>query len=224
MMENFAYEPAILKKFSKHWSYLSDEYKIAWQKTQNDSNSVQPPEKLPDDLIDDIRRVRNAYSVNSELHQVFLAEFDFSIHELKSHDDAAKLDTTKLYNTLYKNITGIEGPEVFDGNFHWGHFVSIHVRSLHTSLLTIAVSQESTFRHLMGGYQGSYYSYHWSRVYCKDLFYTAFKKDPFSSEAGGRFRKIVLVSIPSPMSLRNRRPFADSSTRSPVVQRTSWRS
>ena len=44
----------------------------------------------------------------------------------------------------------------------------------------------------MGAYEGNYYSYHWSRVYAKDWFYFAFKKDPFSGEAGYKFRKTIL--------------------------------
>lgn len=124
MMENWAYEPAVLKKFSKHWSYLSDDYKTAWQKAQNDSNAVQPPENLPDELINDIRRVRNSYTVLTELMQVFLADYDLKLHELANHDDAAKLDTTELYNTMYKNISGVDGPEVLGEGYHWGHGVS----------------------------------------------------------------------------------------------------
>ena len=138
MMENWAFEPAILKKFSKHWSYLSDEYKIAWQKAQDDSNAVQPPEKMPDELIKDIRRIRNAYAVNEELRQVFIADYDLKLHELKTHEDAAKLDTTELYNVGYKNFSGLDGPEVLGEGFHWGHGVSNIMCSADCGVFTFA--------------------------------------------------------------------------------------
>lgn len=173
MMENWAYEAAVLKQLSKHWSYLSDESKAAWQKQQNDTNAAQPPEQLPDDLIDQILKGRNAYTSYSELLQVFFADYDLKLHELPTHDDAANLDTTEIYNKLFLDIIKVEGPEALGQGFHWGH-------------------KESTFHHIMSNYQGAYYAYHWSRIYCKDLFYTAFKADPFSADAGGRFRKLIL--------------------------------
>ncbi|EMF16047.1 zinc metallo proteinase [Sphaerulina musiva SO2202] len=173
MMENWAYERAVLKQLSKHWSYLSDESKAAWQKQQNDTNAVQPPEQLPDDLIDEILKARNAYTSYAELLQVFFADYDLKLHELPTHEDAANLDPTEIYNKLFLDIIKIEGPEALGEGFHWGH-------------------KESTFHHIMSSYQGAYYAYHWSRIYGKDLFYTAFKADPFSAEAGGKFRKLIL--------------------------------
>lgn len=124
MMENWAYERAVLKQLSKHWSYLSDESKAAWQKQQNDTNAVQPPEQLPDDLIDEILKARNAYTSYAELLQVFFADYDLKLHELPTHEDAANLDPTEIYNKLFLDIIKIEGPEALGEGFHWGHKVS----------------------------------------------------------------------------------------------------
>ncbi|USW49502.1 Putative peptidase M3A/M3B catalytic domain, neurolysin/Thimet oligopeptidase, domain 2 [Septoria linicola] len=174
LMENFAFEPEVLKRFSKHWSYLSDDSKAAWIEQQNATDVVQPPEKMPDDIIAEIRNSRNAYSSNGELGQIFLSTFDLRLHEPATHEDAEKIDTTELFNLLNVNITGVKGPEAQGQGYKWGH------------------PESASFTHTMTGYEAGYYSYHWSRVYCKDLFYTAFKGSPFNREQGGRFRELVL--------------------------------
>lgn len=44
----------------------------------------------------------------------------------------------------------------------------------------------------MSGYEAGYYGYLWSRVDGVDVYYSAFKDDPFSSKAGGKWRHDVL--------------------------------
>ncbi len=52
---------------------------------------------------------------------------------------------------------------------------------------------ESSFGHLMGGYDAGYYGYLWSKVYAQDLF-TAFAGDNLENpEVGARYRRDILA-------------------------------
>ncbi|KAF7187563.1 Saccharolysin [Pseudocercospora fuligena] len=165
MMENFAYSPPVLKMLSKHWSYLSPEFDTAWKKSHKD----KPPEKLPDNVIDNILRNKDAYNAYTNLYQVFYASWDMKIHETKSPKAAKDIDTTAEWNRIYTDyVKGIDTPSPA-----WGHL-------------------QSTFTYPMAGYDAGYYAYLWSKSYAEDVFYTAFKNNPISSETGIRWRRTVL--------------------------------
>ncbi|EME81925.1 uncharacterized protein MYCFIDRAFT_56517 [Pseudocercospora fijiensis CIRAD86] len=188
LMENWSYIPAVLKRLSKHWSYLSPEALKAWQKERTDAkkDTKQPEEKFPDDLIKQLILSKNAFTASYMLGQAFFSAYDYILHDPKSREDLQKIDQTVAYNKGYKDYSGRDGPEVLDPNipgnkevgagkgFAWGH-------------------GQTTFTHIMsGGYEGRYYSYTWALINAKDVFYTAFKKDPFSREVGAKWRKTVL--------------------------------
>ncbi|KXS99195.1 hypothetical protein AC578_3049 [Pseudocercospora eumusae] len=165
MMENFAYSPPVLKMLSKHWSYLSPEFDTAWKKSHED----KPPEKLPDNIIDKILRNKDAYNAYTNMYQVFYASWDMKIHEAKSPKAAKDIDTTAEWNRIYTDyVKGIDNPGP-----KWGHL-------------------QSTLNYPMAGYDAGYYAYLWSKSYADDIFYTAFKQDPISSETGIRWRRTVL--------------------------------
>ncbi|KXT15340.1 hypothetical protein AC579_10429 [Pseudocercospora musae] len=188
LMENWSYIPAVLKRFSKHWSYLSPEALEQWQKEQKDAgkDTKQPEEKLPDDVIKRLLESKNAFAAQGELGQTWLSAYDYVLHNPKSAEDLQKIDPTEEWNKGWKDYNRLDGPEVLDpaipGNkevgagkgWKWGH-------------------GQTTFTHIMSdGYDAKYYSYTWSRINAKDVFYTAFKKDPFSREVGTKWRKTIL--------------------------------
>ncbi|KXT04893.1 hypothetical protein AC578_3461 [Pseudocercospora eumusae] len=188
LMENWSYNPAVLKLFSKHWSYLSPEALEAWQKEQEDAkkDTKQPEEKFPDDLIKRLLESKNAFAAQGELGQTFLSAYDYILHNPKSKEDLAKIDPTEEWNKGWKDYNQLDGPEILDPNvpgnkevgagqgFKWGH-------------------GQTTFGHIFSnGYQAKYYSYTWTRINAKDVYYTKFEKDPFSREVGTKWRKIVL--------------------------------
>jgi metallopeptidase MepB len=45
---------------------------------------------------------------------------------------------------------------------------------------------------LIRGNDAGYYGYLWPKIYSADMFYTAFRDDPMSREAGWRYRRILL--------------------------------
>lgn len=50
----------------------------------------------------------------------------------------------------------------------------------------------SSSHHIVSGYDAGYYGYLYSQVFSSDMYYAAFKADPLNSEAGRRYRRIVL--------------------------------
>ncbi|EME86729.1 uncharacterized protein MYCFIDRAFT_30347 [Pseudocercospora fijiensis CIRAD86] len=165
MMENFASSPPVLKRLSKHWSYLSPELDQAWKKSHKD----KPPEQLPDETIDNLLRNKDAYSAYNAMYQVSYASWDMKLHEAKSPKEAKDIDTTAEWNRIYTDyVKGIDTPSP-----KWGHL-------------------QSTFTYPMSGYDAGYYAYMWSKSYAADVFYTAFKNNPISSETGIRWRRTAL--------------------------------
>lgn len=188
LMENWSNVPAVLKRLSKHYSYLSPEAKKIWEQEQIAAKkpTTPPPEHFPDDLIQRVLESKKLFAAGNELYQTFNAAYDQLLHNPKSPADLAKIDPTELYNREFKKYQQLDGFEDLDPNvpenkavgagkgFHWGH-------------------RQTTFEHIFsGGYGGKYYGYTWSRINAKDVFYTKFQKDPFSRVEGSRWRKIVL--------------------------------
>jgi len=85
MLENWGWEPKVLKKISSHY------------KTQ---------EPLPDDLIQ--RLVKSRY-VNAGLY--YLRQIFFATYDIKVHTDKDATDYTQLWNDLRQEISLVIGPK-----------------------------------------------------------------------------------------------------------------
>ncbi|KAI5305767.1 hypothetical protein KEM55_008859, partial [Ascosphaera atra] len=108
------------------------------------------------------------------LRQLHFGIFDMTIHEGKSQEQIKQLNASALYNALRRDISCLDGMDVFDGSpDDWAQ-------------------GQATFGHLMGGYDAGYYGYLYSQVYSTDMFYSAFKKDPMDKAMGRRYRYTVL--------------------------------
>ena len=171
MLENWCWTPSQLKALSKHYSTLSDDYYQEW-KSSSDSTS-KPSETLPDDLIQKLLKTKNLNGALFNLRQLHFGTFDMTVHEPKDHAEIENLKISELYNHLRKDISKLDGPEVFGEGDNWGN-------------------GQATFGHLMGGYQAGYYGYLSSQVYSTDMFFTVFKKDPMNHKEGRRYRHTVL--------------------------------
>ncbi len=80
MLENWAYEPSVLRRISGHYK--------------------NPSEKLPEQLI---KKLIAAKNMDSGL--VYLRQLFFSILDMRYHTARGKVDTTKLYDKLMKKIS-----------------------------------------------------------------------------------------------------------------------
>lgn len=172
MLENWCWTPSQLRSLSKHYSYLSESYKSAWQESASDS-AKQPTETMPEDLISSIVSTRHVNDALFNLRQLHFGIFDMTVHEGTSHDQIKSLEISELYNRLRKEISKLDGPEDIGKDFSWGN-------------------GQATFGHLIGGYDAGYYGYLSSQVYSADMFHSVFKKDPMNGKEGRRYRHTVL--------------------------------
>ena len=141
MLENWVWQPQILKMITALYSDRS--------------------KKMPDELIAKLvqsRKFNRAYGFNAQLL--------YSIYDLTLHQSPKDLDVTETYNSLYKQIMGLDP---LPGT----HF-------------------PASFGHIMGGYDAGYYGYLWSNVYAFDMF-TKFENGKLVSPVEGlNYRKIIL--------------------------------
>jgi metallopeptidase MepB len=171
MLENWCWTPSQLRSLSKHYSYLSSEYKAAYDEDFNAGH--KPSEAIPDDLIDSIIKTKHVNDALFNLRQLHFGIFDMTCHEPKSHEEVEAMKVSETYNRLRKEISKIDGPEALGARWDWGH-------------------GEATFGHLIGGYDAGYYGYLSSQVYSADIWYTSFKNDPMNGKEGRRYRHTVL--------------------------------
>ena len=139
MLENWCWTPSQLRALSKHYSTLSPEYEEAY-KESNTTNAKKPSETIPDDLINSLIKTKNLNGALFNLRQLHFGIFDMTIHEPKSHEAIEEMKISETYNSLRKEISKIEGPEVLGKGENWGN-------------------GQATFGHLMGGYDAGYYGY-----------------------------------------------------------------
>lgn len=137
MLENWCWTPSQLKSLSRHYSTLSPEYNEAWKLSKESSTTESPSETLPDDLIEKLLKTKNLNGALFNLRQLHFGIFDMTIHEPSSHEEIEKLEISELYNSLRKDISKLDGPEVLGEKDDWGN-------------------GQATFGHLMGGYQVSH--------------------------------------------------------------------
>jgi len=100
MLENWCWEPEVLKKMSSHY------------KTQ---------EPLSDDLIAKIIKSRYVNVGLYYLRQLFFANFDLSVH---NNSLAVNTDYTKLWNELREQISLVQGGEYKHGQGTFGHITN----------------------------------------------------------------------------------------------------
>ncbi|KAK6331058.1 hypothetical protein TWF718_003248 [Orbilia javanica] len=132
------------------------------------SSHYETGESLPDDLISALIKSKHVNDGLFNLRQLHFGIFDMRVHELTLPQDEG-LDSSATYNNLRSEIAGLDGPT--DPKFGQG---------------------QTTFGHLMGGYDAGYYGYLWSLVFASDMYFTGFKKNPMDPENGRRYRHEVL--------------------------------
>ncbi|KAI5289207.1 hypothetical protein KEM52_000864, partial [Ascosphaera acerosa] len=188
MLENWCWTPSQLRSLSHHYSHLSEEYAAEWRESQRkkqagtapaaaapaDEQPALPDLRIPDELIDKLVATKHVNGALFNLRQLHFGMFDMAVHQGKSHEAVEALDPSATYNALRREITQLDGMDVYDGSSDdWA-------------------DGQATFGHLVGGYDVGYYGYLYSQVYSTDMFYTAFKSNPMDSVTGRKYRYTVL--------------------------------
>jgi Zn-dependent oligopeptidase len=130
---------------------------------------------IPEEIVEKLNRSRNMLQGLFIKRQLVFAFFDMAVH-----GDRYDEPCDKLFNTIYKDITGFELDE--------------------------SISFPASFGHLMCGYDAGYYGYMWALVFAKDCF-TSFKGREIDPVIGKRFKETVLSYGSSRPSLDSLREF-----------------
>ena len=142
LLENWAWNPAVLKQISAH-------YKTG--------------EKLPDELINALVKSRHAGEASAFIRQNFLGQFD-----LEAHAAPHRVNTTRLYGKMMKDITGIPMARGTYPQASFGHIMS-----------------------LTDPYDVGYYVYAWSLVIAQDIFSRFEQEGLDNAQLGADLRKYI---------------------------------
>ncbi|PLW22002.1 hypothetical protein PCANC_04348 [Puccinia coronata f. sp. avenae] len=123
---------------------------------------LRKQEKMPAELVAKIIASRDVNSGLSNLRQIFFGMYDMFVHTSKE-----KVDLTKYWSQLRDEVSLLDP----DG--------------------TLAPGQ-SSFGHIVGGYDAGYYGYLYSQVFSADMYATVFSADPMSTASGTRYRREIL--------------------------------
>jgi len=127
------------------------------------SKHKETGESLPQEKVEALLKAKNVNEGLMMLRQVYLGTLDLAIHGEEPPADAPGLQ--KLVDELRPKVSLIENPA--------------------------GCNILRNFGHLMNQYSAAYYGYLWAEVLSADMFATRFEKDPFSTEAGMDYRKVL---------------------------------
>lgn len=142
LLENWAWSPQVLKSISAHY---------------------QTREPLPDEMIAAMIRAKNVGVPSAFIRQNFLGQLD-----LAYHTSNRRVNTTKVYADLSKEITGVE---IEKGTY-----------------------PQASFAHIMSitdPYDVGYYVYAWSLVIAQDIFSQFEEQGLFNKALGARLREYI---------------------------------
>ncbi|GKT55867.1 metallopeptidase [Colletotrichum tofieldiae] len=173
MLENWCWAPEHLRGLSRHYSYLSVGCLRDWQDLQGNREAQQPPEEIPQDMMEGLLQARHAGEALSAMQQLFIGVFDMTAHQPASQDAVESTNFTKLWNGLRSEMVPTDDPSALGEGDEWGHGYT-------------------NSGYLMDEYDAGFYGYLFSKVYAQDIFSTVFKANTMSEEAGRRYRYGVL--------------------------------
>jgi metallopeptidase MepB len=111
VLENWFLIPSELKRLSRHYSSLSDDYLKIWREkkaaaegqpfSEKAENLPLPELQLPDHMIADLLRSRGINRALGELGQLCMSIWDFTLHDQESHEAVEKMNMSEAYNRLH---------------------------------------------------------------------------------------------------------------------------
>jgi metallopeptidase MepB len=119
MLENWCWTPSTLKSLSRHYSTLSPEYLKSWEEYAK--GEPQPPEKIPDEMIESLIRAKHVNGALHHLRVLQLSMFDMLVHQPESHESIEKMNVSAEYNRLRRQLMMMDGPEALGEGDEWGH-------------------------------------------------------------------------------------------------------
>ena len=117
MLENWAYDPAVLRRISGHYR--------------------NPSETLPERTIKKLIDAKNMDSGMGNLRQIF-----FSVLDMKYHTARGKLDTTKVYEKLMKKISLIPMAPGTHPQASFGHLMGGYDAGYYSYLWSEAIAAD----------------------------------------------------------------------------------
>jgi len=125
MLENWAYDPAVLRRISGHYK--------------------NPAEKLPEALIKKLIAAKNMDSGLVYLRQIF-----FSLLDMRYHTTRGKVDTTKVYDKLMRKISLIPLSPDCHPQANFGHLMGGYEAGYYSYLWSEVIAQD-----LFGAFEAS---------------------------------------------------------------------
>ncbi|KAM3492039.1 hypothetical protein MY3957_004697 [Beauveria namnaoensis] len=167
LLENWCWTKDVLRHLSCHYTKLDSRYLQQWR--LDNPNSPDPAEKIDDDTLDRIIKIRNINRGQYHLYQLAISIFDLKIHAAKSHEEARSLNLSKLWYDCCERYEGVDCSEARQSDH-----------------------EHASFGHLLNGYDVGYYGYLACAAFAKDAFYSQFVDDINDKQTWGRFEQYVL--------------------------------
>ncbi|PPJ50113.1 hypothetical protein CBER1_04817 [Cercospora berteroae] len=185
MMENFGFNPIVLQKVSRHWSYFSPNDTASWK--QAHANSTQPPETLPFKTAKKAEQSKLTFKTLDTLYKVWYSLYDLQTHMPSSREAAKDLPITQIYNQLAVDACLVP----------WGESLPLQRLANGSPNYEWAWGQ-ATYPDWMNYWYGRWYSWTWAKVYSEDVYYAKFANDPFNAENWREYRRKVLARAGDP--------------------------
>lgn len=123
ILENWIWVPAVLKSLGRYYRNTDDESAAHYRENNGDGEVSE--ERMPDSMIAALIKTKNLNVAHTMLDQLRVALFDLEIHTSAIHVDAQETDTTALWNTMKREIMGLEGCAEMDVSLGQAGFAHI---------------------------------------------------------------------------------------------------
>ncbi|KAK6221988.1 hypothetical protein LQW54_001208 [Pestalotiopsis sp. IQ-011] len=160
LMENLAWVEDVLAKLSRHYTTLDVKYLDQWR--EDNPGKPDPPESIPDELVQALVRSRWLNQSESYYARLITSKFDMRLHSLPWKEGLQPFDVRKW-------CRGITLKDVKLKDFNY-----------------------ATCSHLVNGYDVGFFGYLVSAVYAQDIWESEFAKDPWNRETWNRYRREIL--------------------------------